>query len=86
MPSRGPDGRFAGPDDDTFVRVTNADIYRKLEEMSAKLDPLPSMVADHERRLRTVEKGFSKLVGAVSLVTPTVAVVSGLIASYYYTR
>jgi hypothetical protein len=82
---RGSDGRFERNEgDDAFVVVTNADIYRKLEEMADKLDPLPAMVQDHENRLRTLEGSLSRVVGAVSLVAPVVGVVSGIVGAIAY--
>lgn len=51
-------------DSDPGVRITNRDIYDKLVVVERKVDPLPDRVADHEVRIRAIEKYLWIWIGA----------------------
>ena len=46
------------------VRVTLTTIYQKLLDVEDAVDPLPTKVADHEVRLRAIEKYLWIWIGA----------------------
>lgn len=55
------------------VKVTLGAIYDKLLEVDKKVDPLPSAVADHEKRIRAIETRVYSAIGAVgflAILTP----------------
>jgi hypothetical protein len=53
-------------DEEPVVRVTLTTIYNKLLEVEDKVDPLPQRVADHEVRLRAIEKYLWIWIGAAA--------------------
>ena len=57
----------AGSDVDSFVVVTNRDVYALLQDVSRKLDPLPASVLDHETRIRALERKVWAAAGAAGL-------------------
>lgn len=66
---------MAGTDDNDgpAVKVSLRTIYEKLLDVERKLDPLPAQVADHEVRIRLLEKSTAMLAGARGLVALVVA-------------
>ena len=54
-------------DESPVVAVSLVQIYEKLVDIDKKFDPVPATIADHENRLRTLEKHMWVWVGAASL-------------------
>jgi hypothetical protein len=52
------------PEEEPAVRVTLTTIYQKLLDVEDAVDPLPTKVADHEVRLRAIEKYLWIWIGA----------------------
>jgi hypothetical protein len=49
------------------VKVTLAAIYEKVLDVDRKLDPIPRAVADHETRIRALERHMWLWLGAASV-------------------
>jgi hypothetical protein len=55
-------------DNEPVVRVTLTAIYNKLLDVEDAVDPLPTKVADHEVRLRAIERYLWIWIGASGVV------------------
>ena len=58
------------PEEEPAVRVTLTTIYNKLLDVEDAVDPLPTKVADHEVRLRAIEKYLWIWIGASGVLGP----------------
>lgn len=59
-------------DEETFIRITNEDIWHKLGSMDSRL-------AKVENRLGSTARFWA-------MITPTVTCVAGVVTSFYYLR
>lgn len=55
-------------ENEPVVKVTLPVIYEKLLEVDKKVDPIPSIVADHESRIRALERQVWIWLGASGVV------------------
>lgn len=61
---------------DDGVRVGLREIYDKVVDLAQKMDPVPGLVADHETRLRKVER-VAWMAAGIAVAAPIVASVLG---------
>lgn len=59
--------------DGPSVKVTLRTIYDKLLDVERKVDPLPAQVADHETRLRLLERSTWMLSGVKGVMALAIA-------------
>lgn len=68
------------------LEITNRQIYDKLEELTRAVNPLPSMVQDHEKRISTIERRNLRWAGAIALIAPCIAGAAGIVGMYAATK
>ena len=79
MPERGPDGKFRRADDDTFVEITNADIYREVKGLGARVERVENRVGGLEARIAAFHR-------RCAMAVPTATVLASAATVWYYLR
>lgn len=63
---------------DSFVVITNREVYEAVTELGRKLDPVPTALADHETRLRSLERKVWGAAGIAAILAGGVTKLLGL--------
>jgi hypothetical protein len=80
MSDRDERGRFRSTGEPfVTVEVTNHQIYSKLLELDRKVDPLPLMVSDHEKRIARIERRTLQWSGGLAIIIPSITAIAGIV-------